>query len=123
MPWDCGFGVLLWGVARGLSRGRRIVVVRQSAKQLGDKAQGRLLGDLPSYGYQLMVTNKRIPCGAFWRFYNGGAYSDNAMEDLVEGAGMDASQLGSSWPMRPTFGWCSLPRRSFALTERRWSSL
>lgn len=82
------------GVARGLSRSRRIVVVRQSVKQLGDKAQGRHFGDLPSYGYQLIATNKRGSCRAVWRFYNGRADSENVIEDLVVGVGMDPIPTG-----------------------------
>lgn len=82
------------GKATGWSRSRRIVVVRQSVKQLGDKAQGKLFGDLPSYRYQLIVTNKRSSSEAVWRFYNGRADSENVIKDLVEGVGMDAIPTG-----------------------------
>ena len=68
--------------------------MRQSVKQLGDKAQGRLFGDLPSYRYQLIVTNKRSSCRAVWRFYNGRADSENVIKDLVVGVGMDAIPTG-----------------------------
>ncbi len=76
------------------SRSRRVVVVRQSIKQLGDKAQGKLFGDLPGYRYQLIVTNKRSSCQAVWRFYNGRADSENVIKDLVEGVGLDAIPTG-----------------------------
>jgi len=82
------------GKGTGWSRSRRIVVVRQSVKQLGDKAQGRLFGDLPGYRYQLIVTNKRSSARAVWRFYNGRADSENVIKDLVEGVGLDAVPTG-----------------------------
>ena len=82
------------GKGTGWSRSRRVVVVRQSVKQLGDKAQGKLFGDLPNYRYQLIVTNKRSSCQAVWRFYNGRADSENVIKDLVEGVGLDAIPTG-----------------------------
>ena len=82
------------GKGTGWSRSRRVVVVRQSVKQLGDKAQGKLFGDLPNYRYQLIVTNKRCSSEAVWRFYNGRADSENVIKDLVEGVGMDAIPTG-----------------------------
>jgi hypothetical protein len=105
------------GKGRGWSRSRRIVVVRQSVQQSGDKAQGKLFGDLPNYRYQLIVTKKRCSCQAVWRFYNGRADSENVITDLVEGVAWMRSPRGGFWRMRPTSGWCSLPRRCFLLTE------
>lgn len=82
------------GGATRWSRKRRVVVERQSIKELGDKAQGKLFDSLPGYRYQLIVSNKRCSCQQVWRFYNGRSDSENVIKDMIEGVGLDAIPTG-----------------------------
>ena len=74
--------------AQGWSRARRVVLVRQHAKDR-DFIRGKELFDDPAYLYQGILTNRADAREAIWRFYRGHAVIENQIRELKWDYGID----------------------------------
>ena len=74
--------------AQGWSRARRVVLVRQHAKE-HDFVRGRELFDDPAYLYQAILTSRSDAPEEVWRFYRGHAEVENRIRELKWDYGID----------------------------------
>jgi hypothetical protein len=74
--------------AQGWEKSRRVVLVRQHAKDK-DFVRGRELFDDPAYLYQAILTNRCEPPEDIWRFYRKHADIENQIRELKWDYGID----------------------------------
>lgn len=74
--------------AQGWTRARRVVLVRQHAKD-NDFVKGRELFDDPAYLYQAILTNRTDSPEEVWRFYRKHADIENQIKELKWDYGID----------------------------------
>jgi hypothetical protein len=74
--------------ALGWSRSRRIILIRQHAKER-DFVRGRELFDDPAYAYQAISTNLKGTPEAIWRYYRGHAEIETKIRELKWDYGID----------------------------------
>lgn len=74
--------------AQGWKRVRRVVLIRQRAKDR-DFIRGRELFDDPAYLYQAILTNRTDAPEAVWRFYRGHAKIELQIRELKWDYGID----------------------------------
>jgi hypothetical protein len=74
--------------AQGWSRARRVVLVRQHAKER-DFVRGRELFDDPAYLYQAILTNRSDTPEEVWRFYRKHAEVEGRIRELKWDYGID----------------------------------
>lgn len=74
--------------AQGWKKERRVVLVRQRAKEK-DFVRGRELFDDPAYLYQAILTNMPNPPQDIWRFYRKHADIENQIRELKWDYGID----------------------------------
>ena len=74
--------------AQGWSRARRVVLVRQHAKDR-DFIRGKELFDDPAYLYQGILTSRADAPEETWRFYRGHAVIENQIRELKWDYGID----------------------------------
>ena len=74
--------------AHGWTRARRVVLIRQRAKDR-DFVRGRELFDDPAYLYQAILTNRTDAPEEVWRFYRGHAEIETKIRELKWDYGID----------------------------------
>ena len=74
--------------ARGWSRSRRIVLIRQHTKER-DFVRGRELFDDPAYAYQAIATDLSGSPESIWRFYRGHTEIETKIRELKWDYGID----------------------------------
>jgi len=74
--------------AYGWTRARRVVLIRQRAKDR-DFVRGRELFDDPAYLYQAILTNRTDAPEEVWRFYRGHAEIETKIRELKWDYGID----------------------------------
>lgn len=74
--------------AHGWTRERRVVLIRQRAKDR-DFVRGRELFDDPAYLYQAILTNRADSPEQVWRFYRGHAEIETKIRELKWDYGID----------------------------------
>lgn len=74
--------------AQGWTQARRVVLVRQHARER-DFVRGRELFDDPAYLYQAILTNRNDSPEEVWRFYRGHAEVENRIRELKWDYGID----------------------------------
>lgn len=74
--------------AHGWERGRRVVLIRQRAKDR-DFVRGRELFDDPAYLYQAILTNRTDAPEDVWRFYRNHAEIETKIRELKWDYGID----------------------------------
>jgi len=74
--------------AHGWTHARRVVIVRQRAKER-DFIRGRELFDDPAYLYQAILTNREDAPEEIWRFYRKHADIERQIRELKWDYGID----------------------------------
>ena len=86
--------------AVGWKNARRLVVVRH---RLTQAKGGRLLLDVPGYGYSLYLTNLALPPMEIRRLYLARADSENRIKELREDFGMEGFMTQNFWATEAAF--------------------
>jgi hypothetical protein len=82
------------------SQARRLVVVRH---RLAQPTGGRLLLEVPGYGYGLYLTNLTLPAVEVWRLYRGRADSENRIKELLHDFGLGGFASRRFWATEAAF--------------------
>jgi hypothetical protein len=91
---ECQYQMSNW------SHARRLVVVRHRLKE---RSGGRLLLEVPGYGYSLYLTNLRLPTVEVWRLYRGRADSENRIKELLYDFGLRGFASERFWATEAAF--------------------
>jgi hypothetical protein len=86
--------------AQGWSQARRVVVVR---RRLSDRREGRMLLEVPGYGYSVYVTNLSLPALQVRALYQGRADSENRIKELLNDFAMGGFVSQKFWATEAAF--------------------